>query len=171
MSTSTARRLWLRGRFRPVSPPRPPWARPESEFEAACTLCDACIEACPAGVLRRGDGGYPEFVAQGEGCTFCGDCANACAPRALRRVHEDAQPWFQFAVIGGGCLAAREVMCLSCVDACESRALRVRAEPGGIPRPEIDVLACSGCGACVSPCPVGAISLAREGDPWTSLDS
>lgn len=167
MSTFTARRQWMRGQFRPVPPRRPPWARSEADFESACTRCDDCIEACPTNVLRRGDGGFPEFVAQGDGCTFCGDCVSACAPGALRRERPDAQPWLQYAVVGGPCLASRDVLCLSCADVCESRALRLRPALGGIPKPEIDVLACSGCGACVSPCPVGAITLAREGGPWT----
>ncbi len=167
MSIVSPRRQWLRGRFRPVPAQRPPWAREESAFEAACTRCDACIEACPESVLVRGEGGYPEFVAQGEGCTFCGDCASVCGPRALWRPRADTQPWFQYAVIGSECLAARDVMCMSCADACESRALRLKPAAGGIPKPVVDILACSGCGACVAPCPVGAITLAREGGPWT----
>lgn len=167
MSIVAPRRQWLRGRFRPLPVQRPPWAREESAFEAACTRCDACIEACPESVLVRGEGGFPEFVAQGDGCTFCGDCANACAPRALWREHEDATPWFRYAVIGGGCLAMRDVLCVSCAEACEARALRLRPAAGGVARPEVDLLACTGCGACVAPCPVGAIALAGEGGAWT----
>ena len=38
-----------------------------------------------------------------------------------------------------------------------ARAIRFPLVAGGVPRPEIDTGACTGCGACVAPCPVNAI--------------
>jgi ferredoxin-type protein NapF len=57
------------------------------------------------------------------------------------------------------CLAARGVVCQACGDLCAARALRFPPRLGGIAIPVLDVSACTGCGACVAPCPAQAISL------------
>jgi ferredoxin-type protein NapF len=63
------------------------------------------------------------------------------------------------ALVGHGCLAAQAVTCGTCADPCEPRALRIRPLLGGRALPVIDVAACTGCGDCLSVCPVGALSL------------
>jgi ferredoxin-type protein NapF len=57
------------------------------------------------------------------------------------------------------CLAQRHVECRICAELCDTRALRFRPASGGISQLVIDLAACTGCGDCVAPCPVGAISL------------
>ena len=108
---SPSRRALLFGRL-PAGPLpaafRPPWAKPEPEFLAACTHCDACVRACPEQVLLRGADGLPCFESHAGECTFCGDCVAACEPRALQRDATTA-PWDRVAVIGEACLAARGV--------------------------------------------------------------
>ncbi|MBC7908779.1 MAG: 4Fe-4S dicluster domain-containing protein [Rhodospirillaceae bacterium] len=66
----------------------------------------------------------------------------------------------QVAVLGVGCLSVNGVMCGICADPCEPRALRVRPLGGGRALPTIDFAACTGCGDCLSVCPVGALALA-----------
>lgn len=152
-----SRRALLRGRLRPASVLRPPWALDAARFAAACTGCGACVEACPQAVLARADGGLPEFVpARGE-CTFCGDCAAACPEGAFAPVHE--APWSLRATVGEGCLAVRGIVCMSCRDACGDAAIRF-PPTHAVPRPRVDADRCTGCGACVGACPAGAISLA-----------
>lgn len=63
------------------------------------------------------------------------------------------------AVLGANCLAVNGVMCGTCADPCDPRALRVRPLGGGRALPIIDTAACTGCGECVSVCPVGALSV------------
>lgn len=61
--------------------------------------------------------------------------------------------------IGAACIAYGQVVCRSCGDACEVRAIQFRLRTGGVAVPELDAASCTGCGACVAPCPVGAISM------------
>lgn len=159
-----ARRLFLRGERAGRSVPfRPPWALAEAAFEHSCTRCDACLEACPTGLLVSGVGGFPEAdFAQGE-CTFCGECLAACMPGALTRANPDAAPWAHIAAIGASCLAQRGVACTSCADTCPPHAIRFSLRRGGVPLPLLDTALCSGCGACLRVCPEGAIHLTRQG--------
>ena len=137
---------------------RPPWALPEAEFIDHCTRCNDCLKACPTSILVTGDGGYPTVdFSRGE-CNFCGDCVTHCQPRALRREPEQAA-WTQKATIGEDCLPRQGVECRVCGDFCAVRAIRFAPRLGGSPLPEIDTEICTGCGACVAPCPVTAITV------------
>lgn len=137
---------------------RPPWARLEADFLDTCTRCDACVGACPEGIVRRGGGGYPEISFAGGACTFCDACVAACAPGALVRDPSRA-PWTIRAVIASSCLSATGIACRVCGEHCEAGAIRFALAVGGIARPTVDAAACTGCGACVAPCPVSAIEI------------
>lgn len=161
MSDPSRRRAFLRGQFSAARAVlRPPWAVAAEIFPATCTRCGDCLSACPSKVLLVGDGGYPEIsFALGE-CTFCGECVAACAPRALQR-QAGQPPWGLKLHIGEGCLARRQVDCRVCAEVCPViGVIRFRAQIGGAPLPEVNPDECTGCGACVAPCPVTAITLA-----------
>lgn len=157
-----SRRRFFGRRLPRVAPSRPPWSMPEAGFVDACSRCDDCVKACPTGLLKRGDGGFPVADFSAAACTFCGDCAKACKTGAIA-TDTSQEPW-QFTIrIGEGCLAHQRVECRVCGEICEARAIRFPLVAGGVPRPEIDTDACSGCGACLAPCPVNAIErVARE---------
>jgi ferredoxin-type protein NapF len=153
-----SRRAFFRGRPRPKAEKRPPWALPEAEFIDCCTRCNDCIKACPTHILSVGDGGYPTVDFREGECTFCGDCVTACQPKAL--VRQEGQPaWAYKAVIGEDCLPRQGVECRVCGDFCDARAIRFQPRLGGSPLPEIDPDRCTGCGACVAPCPTVAITI------------
>lgn len=154
-----SRRALLRGRVRPEARPRPPWALAEADFVSTCTRCDACIDACPESILARGDGGFPIVDFNAGECTFCQDCVDACRPRALRLDTTDAPaaaPWSIKAAVQDKCLALHGVHCQACRDACPTGAIRFPLRTG-VPRPVVDPAQCTGCGACVAPCPVEAV--------------
>jgi len=154
-----ARRSFFRGRPRPRAEIRPPWALQEEAFIYHCTRCNECIKACPQHILVSGDGGYPTVdFSQGE-CTFCGDCVARCQPKALSRIDPEQPAWGHKAAIGEDCLPRQGVECRVCGDFCDTRAISFPPRPGGSPLPEIDAEKCNGCGACVAPCPVTAISI------------
>jgi|SRR3954467_5084983 ferredoxin-type protein NapF len=66
------------------------------------------------------------------------------------------------ALISQACLAYAGVVCMSCRDACREQAIRFLPRRGSAFLPEVIAAACTGCGACLSPCPAGALSLAAQ---------
>lgn len=150
------RRRLLGARVRPAETGlRPPWSRPD-RFAELCTRCGDCAAACPEGIVVTGNGFPAIDFGRGE-CTFCGACAQACPTGAL----DPAQPspWTARARIGTPCVALHGVVCRSCQDACPEGAIRFRPRHGAVARPEIALASCTGCGACVAPCPADAIAV------------
>ncbi len=155
MSSGLSRRDLFRGASR-RGDIRPPWALPEASFTDACDRCGACIRACPEHIVERGDAGFPVVVFQRGPCSFCGDCAAACATGALRR---EGVAWNLLAVVGGGCLSVQGTACRICGEWCAEGAIRFRPMLGGRALPEVSAVACTGCGGCIRPCPVSALSM------------
>lgn len=129
------RRLFLRGKGSKAaaSPARPPWS------------------------LREGDGGFPVIDFSAAGCSLCGDCSRACASGAIGRSDDGAAAFTWKADVDGRCLARHGVECRICGDACDAGALRFVPTLGGVAQLRIEREACSGCGDCVSTCPVHAL--------------
>lgn len=132
---------------------RPPWSS-ETNLARHCTGCGRCAEACPQGIIHLEDG-LPRVDLAHDECTFCGACAEACPEAVFDTTRRDA---FSHRVrVGDECLAVRGVLCQSCGDACPDVAIRFRPRLRAAPIPEIDESRCSGCGACISACPAGAV--------------
>ena len=150
---------FLRGRFRGnPNAVRPPWALEAEAFASACDRCGRCDRACPERIIGLDRAGYPSVDFAAGACTFCGACADACPTGALDRA-EDRAPWAITAEIGAGCLSFNGVDCRTCGDHCEARAIRFRPLSRGRWLPTIEAADCTGCGACVGPCPVKAIAV------------
>lgn len=159
MTTALTRRAVF-ARFRGGPPQlRPPWSRGEGTFTDLCNQCDACIKACPSGIVTRGHAGYPIVQFGTSECTFCGACADACKSGCFDR--EAAQPWALKATISTACVEPKGVACRMCADACAPRAIKFRPKVGGGAEATIVQSDCTGCGACVAPCPVQAISITQ----------
>ncbi|MEW8506136.1 MAG: ferredoxin-type protein NapF [Candidatus Thiodiazotropha sp.] len=147
----------LSGRRREI---RPPWAIEEISFVEQCNRCGDCIEACRAKIIRKGSGGYPAIDFNRGQCTFCGDCVKRCEPQALAFPGDPAlPPWSLGIEIEPSCLSLNGVVCRSCGDICEERAIRFQLQTGGRSKPLPDLSLCSGCGACVAVCPSHSITV------------
>jgi ferredoxin-type protein NapF len=157
-----SRRNLFRGRADSATLPlRPPGAITEALFADQCTSCGECVAACPQHIIVKGSAGYPEVdFRQGE-CTFCSRCIDICAEDAL--VHEVQPPWRLLLQLGDSCLARRQVVCLTCGDACAAEAIRFRPQAGSVAIPLIDQDVCTGCGACIAACPQDALKAVAHG--------
>ena len=139
---------------------RPPWVKTTIDFTEVCTRCDECIKVCETRIISRGDGGFPEVsFANGE-CTFCEKCVTACPEKIFDK--EQAEPWQVKAAISNSCLAHSGIWCQSCKDSCDTEAISFEYRVNNAPLPKIDLDLCTGCGACLDPCPNNSISFASK---------
>ncbi|MGE5471264.1 MAG: ferredoxin-type protein NapF [Bacteroidota bacterium] len=152
-----SRRSFLGARTSPGAVFRPPWSLAESAFTERCSRCGACAANCETGLLKIGRGGFPEADFAVASCTFCGNCARDCRTGAIQK-DTDARAWKDFVIsIRPACLSTQNVFCRTCGEVCDSGAIRFSLRPGGAARPQIDAERCTGCGACIAPCPTAAI--------------
>lgn len=163
MEQIISRRQFLRGdisNLRPALPP--PWFQTEQSFLAHCNQCGDCLTACENGILERGADGYPQVNFHNGECQFCAACVRACPTGALEQ-KPGVAPWSLHASINtASCLASRGVLCMVCGEHCAARAIRFPPSAYAIGAPILDQAVCTGCGACVAPCPVSAIRMVRE---------
>lgn len=158
--SGVSRARLLRGNVKVAPPPlRPPWAlRGAKAFDTACDGCGKCAPACEIDLIALGADGKPFVSFADMGCNFCGACADACPTGALRRDDESA-PWDHVARIGASCLSYGGVECRMCGDHCPAGAIAFQPLGRGRWLPSVREADCSGCGACVAPCPSRAITM------------
>jgi len=167
---SLTRRQLLRGDVSGGRTPiRPPWAIAEAQFVVRCDRCGHCIECCEERVIRAGSGGFPQMDFSARGCSLCGACVAACEGKALTEDPGLDRPWDQVASIATHCLANLGVVCRSCGDVCDERAIRFELRVGGAALPRLNDEQCTGCGFCIGVCPVQAIDLAPAPERRTPL--
>jgi len=152
------RRAFLKAEFTTTAQTlRLPWTLKISDFTERCTRCNQCVIRCPEKIIRNGDGGFPELdFAYGE-CTFCEECVDSC--NNVTFIEKDQAPWDLTINITENCLAFKNVHCITCQEQCETEAISFVYQAGKIPQPVISQHSCSGCGACIKPCPTNAINL------------
>lgn len=157
MADLARRRLFSRGQT--IALVELPWRDKSVSFTDVCTRCGECVSACETQIIIKGDGGFPTLdFNQGEGeCSFCQQCAAVC-PEPLFDLSQP-EPWQLKAQIKDTCLANQKVYCRSCGEHCDSQAISFK--PGISSVPIITAADCSGCGACLSVCPVQAIVLGQ----------
>ncbi|MCW8847693.1 MAG: ferredoxin-type protein NapF [Sedimenticola sp.] len=148
------------------APFRPPWALAEIEFVERCTGCGDCIAVCPDKLIVEGRGKLPQMDFNRGGCDFCEECLSVCKPAALQNDEtSETPPWRIQASILSSCLSMNAVICRSCGEVCDERAIQFKLEVGGVATPLLDLDQCTGCGACFAVCPIRAVTLSSINEP------
>ncbi|RMG14033.1 MAG: 4Fe-4S dicluster domain-containing protein [Deltaproteobacteria bacterium] len=139
------------------------WLRPpgfSGEGIEACLHCDACVQACPRGALRKVvlDGHtVPAIDPLRAPCVLCDDlpCIPACPHGVLKPVAREAVRLGRAEVVSDRCAHGRGEACTACFDACPLPGLAISLLPGAPegPVPRIHGDACTGCGSCLHACP------------------
>jgi len=139
-----------------------PWPPGLQVAASSCRQCSGpCEPACPREIVRfhpldHGLAGEPYLDFTLAGCTFCGECLEACPQRQAVAPGSEARVRGEVHLNRDSCLAWNGVLCMSCIGRCGQRALAM----DGRRRLVVDPGRCNGCGACVAPCPVGALAVA-----------
>ncbi|MBP2312256.1 ferredoxin-type protein NapG [Azospirillum soli] len=150
---------------------RPPGAKGESHFLAACVRCGLCVRACPYDTLKLADladpasSGTPYFEARQIPCEMCEDipCVVACPTGALDKGLTDiAQARMGTAALVGHetCLNVLGLRCDVCYRVCPLMGKAITLDMRHNERtgkhasliPVVHTDACTGCGKCEKSC-------------------
>ena len=102
-------------------------------------------------------------------CIGCHSCSLACARLLHRRLSWDTAG-IRIHSSGGLTTVFTAVHCLACAsppcaEVCPTGALQPRRDGGVVLKKKL----CDRCGACAPACPVGAIFIDQEGEPFVCL--
>lgn len=148
---------------------RPPGALPEQQFLEKCIKCGNCIKACPYNALlpvyqaNEFDKNTPALRLGTAFCHFCPDfpCVAACPTGALAK-----KPTSRLHKIGRAeaiprlCLRPQNISCEACKTICDRLSKAIAYDSENSP-PAICSKACTGCGACLTVCPVAPAAALR----------
>jgi ferredoxin len=161
---------------------RPPGSIEEARFSGTCVRCGNCAQACPSRIIQPdlGQSGVAGFLTptlrfdRAYCREDCHRCNQVCPSGAIARLElaEKQRCAIGLAQVNlDTCFLAYGRECTACIKGCPYEAVVLQTTAGGLSAsPRIDLGKCTGCGACVTVCPVRpqrAIRVvARELNQW-----
>ncbi len=135
---------------------RPPGARAEPAFLAACIRCTRCQDVCEPGAIRmlsEADGQHyrtPVLDPAVKGCTICMKCTQVCPSGALQPMEPEEREQ-----AGMGSVTLRKELCLShkALQLRDTQALLV-ASGGQATEVDAELERRGPCGECYMFCPL-----------------
>ena len=117
-----------------------------------CTLCGACVPACPVGIHKLSPGGKEHIVDRAVECIGCRKCEEACPSSALAiageektisellEVIEEDRPFYETSgggvTLGGGEVLMQPEAAVNLLMACRQRGINTAIETCGYAKPE-----------------------------------
>ena len=123
-------------------------------FSTLCATCveNPCIASCVENIIVLDNEKAPSLLFTQGGCTFCKECALAC-PLGVLKVEEEPTIQAIFNIDTKQCMAWNSVICNSCADVCNAKAITFFS----MLRPLLDKEKCTCCGFCYGICPSNAV--------------
>lgn len=148
----------------------PPGAGEYARHAARCVSCQACVPACPVGIIRpRGPHLRPALDYDRGYCQYgCADCTHSCPAGALLPMTPEAKQTTRLArtelQLGRCVVIANGTACGACAEVCPTHAVRMVERDAGLPTvPDFSAAHCIGCGACYHVCPAEPRAFTLEG--------
>ncbi len=139
----------------------PPGTGGDARHRQFCVGCQACVPACPMGIIRMGEGGdlRPVLDYDRGFCQYtCRDCLDSCPTGAFLPLTQEEKQRTRVARVTlelSRCVVTLNgTACGACAEVCPTHAVRMTERGGGLASiPEFDAGYCIGCGACYHACP------------------
>ncbi|MEX0350612.1 MAG: 4Fe-4S dicluster domain-containing protein [Paracoccaceae bacterium] len=126
-----------------------------------CTQSGDRLSTCPENIITVDADSFPVIEVSVGACTFSDDCTGCCI--SASPVVERLLDWPRHATVEPAAyLSLRSVSRRNCQDGCDHGAIRYKPQLGGRAEPILDLVTCTGCGACAAACPAGAVQLQRR---------
>lgn len=126
----------------------------------ACVSCQACVPACPVGIIRPNSRQLRPVLDYDKGyCQYnCVECSLACPSGAIRPIAVSEKQETRIAdtelLIERCIVVTRGEACGACAEVCPTHAVRMEERAEDLPSlPDFDHAHCIGCGACYHVCP------------------
>jgi len=136
----------------------PPWAVEPILYKKNCNGCGVCVSACEKNIIIVDKDGLAKVDFSKGSCSLCGVCAQTCPQEALSYA-PDRPPWYLNASITAACLMNNKVLCSTCIEHCDKKAIVAQRIMSSRQAPRVLPGKCNGCGACFAACPVSAIAI------------
>jgi ferredoxin len=139
----------------------PPGAETALDFFSRCIGCQACVSACPVGVIKPEESLQPQVVYGRDYCQYsCVECGRVCPTGALRFLDLEEKRRTRVALskltLDLCVVITKHQSCGACAEVCPTRALHMEQREDmkpGLTIPVFDEEYCIGCGACLCVCP------------------